>query len=116
MDISVLIGSCDEYNPLWKNFDILFKRYWEIPTKNYFVTETLEFKNENYISILAGKVKLASIGIFFHADISPINIPIAFIIPSVGLFFPVAKQQKVRLAKPEFLPQRCCPFSDHSKH
>lgn len=57
MNISVLIGSCDEYYPLWKNFDILFKRYWEIPTKNYFVTETLEFKNENYIPILAGKVK-----------------------------------------------------------
>jgi hypothetical protein len=31
--LSVIIGSCDSYQPLWKNFDILFKRYWNLNTK-----------------------------------------------------------------------------------
>jgi hypothetical protein len=56
IDLSVLIGSCNEYNFLWKNFDVLFQKYWQLKTKNYFVTETINFDNPHYDVILAGMV------------------------------------------------------------
>ena len=52
--LSVLIGSCDKYNHLWKNFDILFKRYWHLDTKNVFVSETIKMPYKNYISVTPG--------------------------------------------------------------
>jgi len=55
MNISVLIGSCDSYSPLWKNFDILFQRYWKLPTKNIIVSETEVFDNPHYITTTPGK-------------------------------------------------------------
>jgi hypothetical protein len=55
MNISVLIGSCDAYSPLWKNFDILFQRYWHLPTKNIIVSETEVFNNSHYITTTPGK-------------------------------------------------------------
>lgn len=57
MNVSVLIGSCDAYSPLWKNFDILFRRYWKLQTKNILVSETLTFENDLYRTILPGKLE-----------------------------------------------------------
>jgi hypothetical protein len=56
MDLSVLVGSCDEYYNLLRNFDILFKKYWLPKTKNFLVTETIPFDNPHYEIVLAGKV------------------------------------------------------------
>ena len=53
-DLSVLIGSCDAYNHMCKNFDILFKRYWKVNTLNYFVGEIIPINEDNYINILPG--------------------------------------------------------------
>lgn len=39
--ITTLIGSCDSYSPLWKNFDILYDRYWGLETENILVSETI---------------------------------------------------------------------------
>lgn len=52
--VTVVIGSCDAYQPLWKNFDILFKRYWEIDTTNIFVGETIALPYDGYLNILPG--------------------------------------------------------------
>lgn len=57
MSVSVLIGSCDAYSPLWKNFDILFRRYWKLNTKNVLVSETIPFNNDLYQTILPGKLQ-----------------------------------------------------------
>lgn len=54
MNLTVLIGSCDSYSPLWKNFDILFRRYWQLPTKNIIVSETELFDNEHYTTLTPG--------------------------------------------------------------
>jgi hypothetical protein len=56
MNISVLIGSCDNYSFLWENFDILFKRYWSLNTKNYLISETKSFDNKDYITLTPGKL------------------------------------------------------------
>lgn len=55
MSIATLIGSCDSYSFLWKNFDTLFKKYCKFETKKYLVSETLSFENSEYLNILAGK-------------------------------------------------------------
>ena len=39
--ITTLIGSCDSYSPLWKNFDILYNKYWGLETNNILVSETI---------------------------------------------------------------------------
>ena len=39
--ITTLIGSCDSYSPLWKNFDILYNKYWGLNTHNILVSETI---------------------------------------------------------------------------
>jgi len=52
--LSVIIGSCDSYQPLWKNFDILFKRYWNLNTKNLFIGETDPITYDGYENILPG--------------------------------------------------------------
>jgi hypothetical protein len=57
MNISVLIGSCDAYSPLWKNFDILFQRYWQLNTPNYLVSETITFDNDLYKTITPGQLQ-----------------------------------------------------------
>lgn len=53
-NLSVLIGSCDSYSPLWENFDILFQRYWNPSTTNILVSETLSFDNQHYKTITPG--------------------------------------------------------------
>jgi len=53
-NIDVLIGSCDNYSYLWKNFDILFQKYWKLSTKNVLVGETINFNNPNYITVTPG--------------------------------------------------------------
>ena len=39
--LTTVIGSCDSYSPLWKNFDILYDRYWGLETENILVSETI---------------------------------------------------------------------------
>lgn len=56
MNISVLIGSCDAYSPLWRNFDILFRRYWKLPTINYLVSETETYNNDYYTTLTPGRL------------------------------------------------------------
>jgi len=53
-NITVLIGSCDAYSPLWKNFDVLFQRYWQLSTKNILVSETKKIESPHYITITPG--------------------------------------------------------------
>ncbi len=48
-EISTVIGSCDAYQPLHKNFDILFKRYWKADTENFFLSETKGIAGYNNI-------------------------------------------------------------------
>lgn len=57
MNVSVLIGSCDAYSPLWKNFDVLFRRYWNLNTKNVLVSETITFDNDLYQTITPGNLQ-----------------------------------------------------------
>ena len=52
--LTVIIGSCDTYNPHWKNFNILYKKYWNLETRNIFVGETIPFPYENFENILPG--------------------------------------------------------------
>lgn len=54
-NLTVIIGSCDEYSFLWENFDILFKKYWKLKTKNILISETIKFENNNYMTITPGK-------------------------------------------------------------
>ena len=39
-NITTVIGTCDAYSPLWKNFDILYNRYWGLNTRNILISET----------------------------------------------------------------------------
>ena len=52
--LTVVIGSCDSYQSLWKNFDILYKRYWNLDTKNIFVGETISLPYDGYENVLPG--------------------------------------------------------------
>lgn len=57
-DLTVLIGTCDSYSPLWKNFQILFDRYWHFNTKNIFIGETKEvpqYTDTKFETIKCGK-------------------------------------------------------------
>jgi hypothetical protein len=53
--VTVVIGSCDAYQSLWKNFDILFNRYWQLDTTNIFVGETISLPYDTYLNILPGQ-------------------------------------------------------------
>lgn len=44
-NISVLIGSCDKYEPIWKNFQLCFDKTWKHHTDNIFVTENKNVNN-----------------------------------------------------------------------
>ena len=48
--VTTLIGSCDSYSPLWKNFDILYKRYSELNTENLLVSETIKSTESPFIN------------------------------------------------------------------
>lgn len=52
--LTVIIGSCDSYQPLWKNFDILYKKYWNLETNNIFIGETIPIPYEGYHNVLPG--------------------------------------------------------------
>jgi hypothetical protein len=58
MNITLLVGTCDKYNFLWKNFAILFDRYWDhnINIKKYFLSETLAFNDYGFDTLLPEKV------------------------------------------------------------
>lgn len=45
MNLTVLVGSCDHYSPLWENFQICFDRYWDRNTRNILSTESKLLKN-----------------------------------------------------------------------
>jgi len=53
-NVSVLVGTCDSYSHLWKNFFILFERYWKVETPVYFVGENKHLLYHNYYSITPG--------------------------------------------------------------
>lgn len=44
-NITVVVGSCDAYNKLWKNFQICFDKYWDHQTNNIFITEQIPITN-----------------------------------------------------------------------
>jgi hypothetical protein len=57
-NLTVLIGSCDSYSILWKNFQICFDRYWDHDTDNIFVTEQKivdNFTKKHFKSVLSSK-------------------------------------------------------------
>jgi|3_EtaG_2_1085321.scaffolds.fasta_scaffold45334_1 hypothetical protein len=54
MDITLLIGTCDEYSMLWNNFVTLTNRYWQIDSKKLFVSETKTASYEGYDCITPG--------------------------------------------------------------
>lgn len=51
--LTILVGTCDAYSPIWKNFDILFKRYWNIDCEVVVVGETIPMPGD-YNNILPG--------------------------------------------------------------
>jgi hypothetical protein len=56
MNLSVIIGSCDSYQELWKPFQICFDKYWKHKTENIFITETQDvpiYTNTNFKTIRA---------------------------------------------------------------
>lgn len=53
-ELTVCIGSCNSYQPLWKNFDILYKRYWNIDCDTIFVSETIPIPYDGYHNITPG--------------------------------------------------------------
>lgn len=56
--ISVLIGTCDKYEPIWKNFQICFNKTWVHETNNIFVTESKtvpQYTNTKFASIQSSK-------------------------------------------------------------
>jgi len=58
MKLSVLIGTCDLYSPLWESFQICFDRYWKFNTQNLFIGETIRvpnYTNTKFETILQGK-------------------------------------------------------------
>jgi|APSaa5957512576_1039674.scaffolds.fasta_scaffold00126_4 hypothetical protein len=59
MNLSVLIGTCDQYSVLWEAFTKNFNKYWPHPTENIFVSETLEVPNiteTNFKTVTPGKL------------------------------------------------------------
>lgn len=56
MKIATIIGSCDDYSFLWKNFDILFNKYCSFDTKKYLVTENIKNFSDDYQIISPGKL------------------------------------------------------------
>lgn len=55
---TILIGTCDKYSFLWKDFATLFNRYWDsnIKVRKYFLSETLSEEIEGFEFITPGKV------------------------------------------------------------
>lgn len=58
MNITLLVGTCDKYNFLWKKFAMLFDKYWDknLNISRYFLSETIEFNDYGFKSILPGKI------------------------------------------------------------
>jgi hypothetical protein len=58
MNITLLVGTCDKYSHLWNKFGTLFDKYWDksINIQKYFLSETKEFNDYGFRSILPGKV------------------------------------------------------------
>jgi len=58
MNITLLVGTCDKYSHLWNTFSILFDKYWDntINIPRYFLSETEEFNDYGFKSILPGKI------------------------------------------------------------
>lgn len=58
-DITLLIGTCDKYSFIWKEFIFYFNKYWDndIEIEKYFMTETLvDDTIENFKFIKNGKI------------------------------------------------------------
>ena len=52
--LTILVGTCDAYNPIWDNFNILLKRYWHIDCDIIVVSETKPMSVDNYVNVLPG--------------------------------------------------------------
>jgi len=57
LDLTVIIGTCDAYSPLWDNFVTLFDRYWQAPCEKIFVSENKYKKYKGYEFHLPGADK-----------------------------------------------------------
>lgn len=57
-NLSILVGSCDKYEPLWNNFLALFDRYWDhdIQANKYFISETVPVPTKSFQTILTGNL------------------------------------------------------------
>jgi hypothetical protein len=58
MNITLLVGTCDKYQHIWKYFGELFERYWDknIEIQKYFLSETKSFDDYGFKSILPGNI------------------------------------------------------------
>jgi hypothetical protein len=58
MNFTILIGTCDKYSFLWKNFTTLFKKYWDhnIKVDKYFLSETITADIEGFNTFTPGVV------------------------------------------------------------
>ena len=55
-NLSILVGSCDKYEPIWNNFLILFDRYWDdrLDINKYFISETIPVPSKKFQTIFTG--------------------------------------------------------------
>lgn len=58
MNFTILIGTCDKYSFLWKDFASMFNKYWDdrIEVNKYFLSETVSPEIEGFKSFTPGKI------------------------------------------------------------
>ena len=57
MNLSILVGSCDEYHFLWEKFTYLFNKYWDHNikiNKKFLLTQDIHFDNDTFETICTG--------------------------------------------------------------
>jgi hypothetical protein len=52
--LTIVVGTCNAYNSIWKNFDILLKRYWKLDCDIIVIGETIPMLGNDYINVLPG--------------------------------------------------------------
>jgi hypothetical protein len=58
MNLSILVGSCDQYSFLWDKFIYLFNKYWShsIKIDKFLLTENLYLDNNDFKTIATGNI------------------------------------------------------------
>ena len=58
MNLSILVGSCDEYSFLWNKFIYLFNKYWDhdLNLDKYILTQNLHVNSDQFKTIATGKI------------------------------------------------------------